>query len=192
MVEIHLARSFAAGGFFGTRTGKKRTMQESHLHFSAVAGNRDRKEAGVLVVHMDEIDALIRSKGGETEAFPMHQILRNGEGNPRANRRECRIGHHVALKGGDERDAWILAASAAMRRPLVIGFRLERNAQPLDSAGIASMVKFDTGNTDSGKIPLSHEPRKQVKMPIRATRGGRIQNAFDLLRVAGLRLQEHP
>jgi hypothetical protein len=130
-------------------------MQEGHLHLSAVAGNRDGKEAGVLVVHMDEIDALIRSKGREPESLPMDQILRNGEGNPWTNGRERRVSHHVALKRFDEGDARILAATAAMRRPLVISFRLERDAQPLDSAWIASLVEFDAGNADPGKLPFA-------------------------------------
>ncbi len=129
---------------------------------------------------MDEIDALIRSKDCETKSLPMKQVLRDGKGDARANGRKRRVSHHVALKRFDECNARILAASTAMRRPLVIGFRLERDAQPLDSAGIAGLVEFDAGNTDSGKIPLSHEPRKQVKMPVRPTRSGWIQNTFDL------------
>ena len=32
-------------------------MEEGHLHFSGVIGNGDGEETGILVVHMDEIDA---------------------------------------------------------------------------------------------------------------------------------------
>ena len=57
-------------------------MKEGHLHLSAMIGNRNGKKAGVLVVHMDEIDAFVRSKGGEAESLPMEQIFRDGEGDP--------------------------------------------------------------------------------------------------------------
>jgi len=160
-------------------------MQESHLHLSAVAGNREGKKAGVLVVHMNEIDALIWSKGRKAEPLPMKQVFRNGEGNPWTDGRKRRIGHHVTLKRFYESDARILAASAAMGGPLVIGFGLERDAQPLDSAWIAGLVEFDAGNSDPGKVPLGHQPGKEVKMSVRSTSDSRIQDTFDLLRVAG-------
>ena len=192
MVEIDFAGAFVAGGFLGAGAGEKWPMKEGHLHLSAMIGNRDGKEAGVLVVHMDEIDALVRSKGREPESLPMEQILRNGEGDPWANGRKRRIGHYVALKRFDERDARILAASAAMGRPLVIGFWFERDAQALDAAWIAGLVEFDAGDTYPGKIPLGDEPWKQVEMSVAATHSGRVQDAFDLLRVARLRLHQHP
>ena len=86
MVEIHIAGSVVAGGFLGTSAGKKGAMEEGHLHFSGVIGNGDGEEAGILVVHMDEINAVIRSKGREPEPLPVKQILRDGQGNPRADR----------------------------------------------------------------------------------------------------------
>ena len=51
-------------------------MEHGHLHFSGVIGNGDGKEAGILVIHMDEIDAVIRSKGREPQPLPMKQVLR--------------------------------------------------------------------------------------------------------------------
>src|ERR1700683_4340049 len=71
MVEIHLARALAASGFFGAGAGEERAMKKGHLHFSAVAGNRHPEKTGVLVVHMDEIDALIRCKGCQPQPLPM-------------------------------------------------------------------------------------------------------------------------
>jgi hypothetical protein len=71
MVEIDFAWTLAAGSFLRTSAGKKGAMQESHLHLSAVAGNGDWKEASILVVHVNEIDALIGSKGREAEPLPM-------------------------------------------------------------------------------------------------------------------------
>ncbi len=68
----------------------------------------------------------------------------------------------VALGVGKNmvRSIRFLAATAAMGRPLVIGFWLERNAQPLNSAWIAGLVEFDAGNPNPRKIPLSYEPWK--------------------------------
>jgi hypothetical protein len=122
----------------------------------------------------------------------VEQIFRNGEGNPWTNGGQRRVSHYIALKRFDERDARILATTAAMGRPLVVGFRFERDAQPLNSAWIAGLIKLDAGDTDPGEIPLSHETWKKVEMSVTATHGSRVQDAFDLLRVAGFRLHEHP
>jgi len=62
MIEIHLTGPGVAGGFLGTSTEEKGSMEDGHLHFPGMVGNDDREEAGILVVHMDEIDALIRIK----------------------------------------------------------------------------------------------------------------------------------
>jgi len=75
-----------------------------------------------------------------------------------------------------------------MGRPLVISFRLERYAEPLNPAWIAGLVELDAGNAYPGEIALSHKPGKQVKMSIRTTNGRRVQNTFDLLQIAGFRL----
>jgi hypothetical protein len=96
------------------------------------------------------------------------------------------------LKRFNERDSRILAATAAMGRPLVISFRLDRNAKPLNSARISGLVEFDAGDANPGKIPLSHEAWKQVEMSVMAAHSGRVQNTFNLLRVAGFRFHEHP
>jgi hypothetical protein len=122
----------------------------------------------------------------------MKQILRNGEGNPWADGGERRVGHHIAPERFHEGDPWILAATTPVRTPLVISFRLERYAEPLNPTWIAGLVELDAGNTYPGKIALRHEPWKKVQMSVRATNGSRIQNAFGFLWVAGFRLHEHP
>src|ERR1700677_3975029 len=63
MVEVHLARPTMAGGLLGTSAGEKGPMEKSHLHFSGVVGDGGREEARILVIHMHEIDAVIRLKG---------------------------------------------------------------------------------------------------------------------------------
>ena len=69
MIEIHITRRSLAGGFLGTSAGEKRAMEHGHLHFSSVIGNSDGEEAGIFVIHVDEIDALIRIKGREPNRF---------------------------------------------------------------------------------------------------------------------------
>jgi hypothetical protein len=58
-------------------------------------------------------------------------------------------------------DARILAAAAAVRSPLVIRFRLKRNAEPLDAGWITSLVELYTGNTDARIVAPRDEPRKK-------------------------------
>ena len=88
MLEIDLARRGLAGGFLGTRAGEKGAMEHGHLHFPGVIGDGDGEEAGILVVHVDEIDAVVGSKGRQPQSLPVEQILRFGQGNPRADGRE--------------------------------------------------------------------------------------------------------
>jgi hypothetical protein len=49
----------------------------------------------------------------------------------------------------DKGNAGILAAAAAVRPPLVICFRLQRNAEPLDSAWVAGFVEFYARDADA-------------------------------------------
>ena len=86
MIEIHHPGLGLAGGFLGTSAGEKRAMEDGQLHFPGVIGNGDGEEAGILVVHVDEIDAVIRLKGREPQTLPVKQILRYGQGDPRADR----------------------------------------------------------------------------------------------------------
>ena len=79
MIEIHITRRGLAGGFLGTSAREKRAMDHGHLHFPSVIGNSDGEEAGIFVIHVDEIDALIRIKGREPQSLPVEQILRYGE-----------------------------------------------------------------------------------------------------------------
>jgi len=53
------------------------------------------------------------------------------------------------LKRLNEGNARILAATAAMGRPLVISFRFDRDAEPLDSGRVAAFVEFYAGDTDA-------------------------------------------
>ena len=165
-------------------------MQKCHLHFPAVIGNRHGEQTRVLVVHMDEIDAIVGSKSRQPEPLPLKQIPGNRKGNPRAHGRKRGIGHDVTLEWLDEGNARILAA-AALRVSFVISFRLERDAQPFDVTRIACLVKFDARDSNPRIVALRDEPGKEVEVSVRATGDPGIENALDLLRVARLRLHQH-
>src|ERR1700733_12243804 len=139
---------------------------------------------------MDEIDSVIRSEGRESQPPPLQQILRNGQGDPGAERGKRSVGHHIALQRLDEDDARIFAAATAIRATFIISFRLERNAEPFNFMRIAIPVELHSGNADARIITPRNEPREKIKMTIGTAGGGRIQDAFDLLRITGLRLHD--
>ena len=177
--EIHLARRGLAGGFLGTRAGEKRAMEHGHLHFSGVIGYGDGEEAGILVVHVDEINAVVRREGRKPQPLPVDQIVRYGQGNPRADGRKRRVSHHVALQRFHECDARIFAATAAVRQPLVVGLRLQCDAEPLDPYRIAGVIEANPRDADARIIASRDEPWKQIKIAIRTANGSRIQDALD-------------
>ena len=72
----------------GSSAGKKRSVQHGHLHFSSMIRHRDGKEAGVLVIHVDEINAVIRRKWSKPQTPPVKQVFRDGPGDARPNRHE--------------------------------------------------------------------------------------------------------
>ena len=76
--------------------------------------------------------------------------------------------------------------------PLVISFRLERNAEPLDACRIAGFIEPYSCNADARIVAPRDEPRKQVERTIRATSGSRIQDTFGLERIAWFRLHDLP
>src|SRR5664280_2114433 len=187
MIEIYRTGCGFAGSFFRTSAWEKGAVEDGQLHFPSVIWNGDWEEAGIFVVHMDEIDIIIWIKGRETQTLPVKQILRYCQSDPRAYRRKRRVSHHVALEPFHKRNARIFAAAAAVRSPLVFSFRFERNAKPLDSDRIACLIKLNTGYANARIITPRDEPWKQVKLSIRSANSSRIQNTFDLLRITWLR-----
>ena len=111
------------------------------------------KEAGVFVIHVAEFDTVVRTKSREPQALPVEEVLRYGQGDPWASGRKCRVSHHVTLQRFHESDPRILAASAAIGPPLIIGFRLQCDAQPLDAYRIAGCIEPHAGNADARVIP---------------------------------------
>ena len=113
------------------------------------------------------------------------------KGDARPPGRKRRIGHDVALKRLHEGDTRILAAAAAVWTPLIIGFWLKRNAEPLDAGRVSGFIEPHSRDADARVISFRDQPRKKIELAIRAASRGRIQDAFDLLRIAGFRLHQH-
>ena len=124
-------------------------MDQGQLQLPGVIGNGDREDTGILVIHMHEVDAVIRRKGRQPDPLPVEQILRHGQRNSGSARRKRRVSHDVMLEWLDKGNARILAAAAAVRSPLVISFRLKRNAETFDSGRVAGFVEFYAGDADA-------------------------------------------
>jgi hypothetical protein len=192
MIEIYNPGFGLASGFLRASAGKKRTVEKGQLHLPGVIGNGDGKDACVLVVHVNEIDALKGFKGRQPDPFPVKQILRHRQCNPGSARRKRCVSHDIMLERLDKGNARIFTTTAAVRSPLIIGFRLKRNTESLNSGRIAGIIKPNPSNADAGKISSRDESRKQVKFAIRATSSRRIQDTLDLLRITWFRLHYQP
>ena len=138
-----------AGGFFWTRAWKERAVKHGQFRFAVRIWNHDGKEACILVIHVAEIDIAACCESRESQALPMKEIFRNGERNPRAARRPCRVGHQISLQWLDERDARIFASTAAIRARFIISFRLKCDAQPLNTSWIAILIELHACNPDA-------------------------------------------
>ena len=103
----------------------------------------------------------------------------------------CRVSHDVTSERFDKRDTRILAAAGTVLPPLVIHFGLQCDTEPLDSGRITGLIEQDSRYADAGVIAPRDQPREEVELTIRATRGGRVQDAFGLQRIARLRLHHH-
>jgi CIC family chloride channel protein len=97
-IKVHLTGcGVVAGGFLRTSSGKQRTVEERELRFPRLVRNGNREYAGVFVVDLAGIDAMIRRKGRQPQALPVEEVLRDCPGDPRASGRKCCVSHYVAL-----------------------------------------------------------------------------------------------
>src|ERR1700728_1498447 len=186
-IEIHLTAGGAARGFLGSRAGKKRPVQHGQFRLPGWIRNGGGEEAGIFVIHTGKLDAVIRAEGSEAQTLPMEEVLRLGQGNPWAVRGIRRVSHQVVLERLHESDARVLAA-AAVGPPLIVGFRLQCDAQPLDACGIAGFVEAYSCNANARVIASSDQPGEQIELTIRATNGSRVQDALRLQGITRLRL----
>ena len=98
----------------------------------------------------------------------------------------CGVSHNVTSEWLDERNAWILAAARTVRPQFVIHFRLKCDTEPLDPDWIAGPVEQDSRYADAGVIAPGDQPREKVKLTIRTTRGGWVQDALGFQRITWL------
>src|ERR1017187_1915664 len=70
-IEIGYARCRIACLFLRTSSWKKRPVQNRQGRLSRWIRNGDRKDAGILVVHAVELNALIRQEGNQSQALPV-------------------------------------------------------------------------------------------------------------------------
>ena len=113
-----------AGDFSWTSAGKQWPVENGQFRFPGWVRNGNGEEAGIFVIHVAEFDAVARSKGRQTQALPVKEILGCSQGDPWVSGRKSRVSHHVTLHGFHECDTRILAATAAIGPLLIIGLRL--------------------------------------------------------------------
>ena len=86
-------------------------MHKSEGELAGRVRDQHRKNAGVLVVHAIESNAMIGTKCRKPESAPVEQIVGDGDFDSRATARKRGVGHNVALQRLDIRDARILASA---------------------------------------------------------------------------------
>jgi hypothetical protein len=62
----------------------------------------------------------------------------------------------------DKSNSRVFAATAAVGQPLVLGFRLQRDTEPLYSARVAGIIEFYSRNANPRVIALRDKPREKV------------------------------
>src|ERR1035441_8124579 len=159
-IYIHFTGLRATGGFLGTSAWKERPVEQSQFRLPGWIGNDGREEAGIFVVYVAEFYAVRRGKSSKPQTSPVEDIFRYGQGNPRSMGRPCRVGHQVSLKRPHKCDARILAASATIGSPLIIGFRLQCDSKPLDACRIAGFIEAHSCNSYARVISSCDQTRE--------------------------------
>ena len=77
-------------------------------------------------------------------------------------------------------------------QPLVVGLRLQCDAEPLDPYRIAGVIEANPRDADARIIASRDEPWKQIKIAVRTANGSRIQDALDFLWITRFRLHDLP
>jgi len=146
--------------------------------------NGGRKQAGILVVDIAEIDALIRSKGDKPQPLPVEEVLRSCRGDARTMGRKCRVGHYITVQRFDERNTRILAATAAVSPLLVVSLWLQRNARRSTPEGSPALLNCTRQCRCASNCPAL-PAEENIKVTVRAASGSGIQNALHFLRLPG-------
>src|SRR5271170_6408770 len=108
-------------------------MKQRQLRMPRWVGNGNGKKACVFVIDLIEVHSIRGSKLREAQSFPVKQIFRGCQGNPRPSRRKRRITHDVLLERFDERDSRVFASAPTVRTHFIIDFWFQRDAESLDA-----------------------------------------------------------
>src|ERR1700692_4734334 len=153
--------------FLGSGTRKNGPVKHRQLRLPGCIRNGSGEWAGILVVNVAEIQALKRSKRDKPESLPVNEVRRACRGDTRSARRARRISHEVCLQRFDEGDARVFAASSAVYPTLIIGFRLQSDAETLDAFRVSRFIKPHSGNADARVVPPRNRPRKVLQVAVR-------------------------
>ena len=97
----------------------------------------------------------------------MEEVGRNRQRYAWPDGRKCRVRHHVSLPWLDERYARIFAATAAVRLPFVVRFRLERDAAAYpatyETCGIGGKVRYRPDGALRSDVQFSLTNRRRLK-----------------------------
>ncbi|MGB8660129.1 MAG: hypothetical protein WCD34_06885 [Candidatus Acidiferrum sp.] len=173
-VEIYFAGSRVTRVFFWTSSGEERPVENCHFKLSRWIWDDNGEETGVFVIHVAKCNAPIWSKSGEPQTLPVEEVCRQSQGDAWSLGRKRCVSHDVALERFHESDTWIFAAPTAIGSPLIIGFRLKRDAEPLDACGIACFIELHSRNADARVISLRNHPWEEIERTIGASNGSRI------------------
>src|ERR1043166_7317922 len=190
-VDIHNSRCGVVHRLVRMRSREERPMKHRRGRLPMRVRNRNRKEQGILVIDAIEIQTIALLEHGEVDAVPVEQIFRQCQRNSGAVRRECSIRHHILLEWLDKSYPRVFASTATARTQLIVGSRLQRDPQPFDPDWVTLIVETYPRDSYSRIVALSHQPRKKVEMAIRTSGRSRVQSAFHLQRIAGLRRHDH-
>ena len=146
----------------GRVPGKRGLWRMAIAGFPAGSGMATGKTLASLLSTPSNSMPSIRAEGREPQTLPVEEVLREGQGNPRAFGRKRRVSHHVTLEVFAKSDPRILAASAAIRPQLIIRFGLQCDAEPLDARRVAGLIELHSRDADARVISLRDQTREEV------------------------------
>ena len=90
-IEIHLTGRGVAGGFLRPGPGKERPVEHAEFRVPGWVRNSDGEEAGILVIHIVDLNAVIDTVGRKPQALPVEQVFRQGQGDAGSLDGKCRV-----------------------------------------------------------------------------------------------------
>jgi len=111
-IKVHVTERGVAGGFFRSRAGKERPVEHAQLRMSSGIGDGDGEEAGIFVIDVADLNAMIFAKSCKPQALPVEEVFRHGQCDAGSLGGKCGVRHDVAPQWRYEGDARVLASTA--------------------------------------------------------------------------------